>query len=291
MSEDQGTQPQSMTIKAAEQAFAALSWGEEGAPVVLALHGWLDNAASFNILAPMLKGYRIIALDLAGHGLSDHRGQGADYPIWSYVPDVISVMDSLDLEQVHLLGHSMGAIVSSILASACPERVLTLSLIDGLWPVPGEVENVVSQLKRAVEHRARISGRAKNNFPTIDMAVRARRMGFGRISSAAAELIVRRGIKEDNGGWIWRSDSRLLAPAGVRFTLDQARKVVAEIKMPTLLLVASQGILPELVEKNKSRLLHINIVTLDGDHHLHMEEGAEPAAKLIQAHLDKVQSV
>ena len=51
---------------------------EDGVPVI-ALHGWLDNANSFARLAPKLKGLRIIALDMAGHGHSGHRPPGAGY--------------------------------------------------------------------------------------------------------------------------------------------------------------------------------------------------------------------
>ena len=47
---------------------AALGWRQAGLPRVLALHGWLDNAASFAPLAPLLHGLDLVALDLPGHG-------------------------------------------------------------------------------------------------------------------------------------------------------------------------------------------------------------------------------
>ncbi|EXJ09220.1 alpha/beta fold hydrolase [Nitrincola nitratireducens] len=52
---------------------SALVQGEPGSPPVLALHGWLDNAASFRALARHLPQVNLIAVDLAGHGFSEHR--------------------------------------------------------------------------------------------------------------------------------------------------------------------------------------------------------------------------
>ena len=84
---------------------------EDGLPVI-ALHGWLDNANSFARLAPRLKGLRIIALDMAGHGHSGHRPNGAGYALWDYAHDVLQVAEQLGWKRFGLLGHSMGAIVS-----------------------------------------------------------------------------------------------------------------------------------------------------------------------------------
>ncbi|MBW2734427.1 MAG: alpha/beta hydrolase, partial [Deltaproteobacteria bacterium] len=39
----------------------------------LGLHGWLDNATTFDMLAPLLPGLDLVSLDLAGHGISEHR--------------------------------------------------------------------------------------------------------------------------------------------------------------------------------------------------------------------------
>src|SRR5699024_3217826 len=114
---------------------AALSWGSEGAPTWLALHGWLDNAASFSRLAPRLverMGIRIVAIDFSGHGLSQRHPDNIDYAIWDYAHDVLDALESLGLQHATLLAHSMGAGVACQVAAALPEYVERLVLIDGL---------------------------------------------------------------------------------------------------------------------------------------------------------------
>ena len=105
---------------------------------VLALHGWLDNAASFTRLGPLLTGCRVIAIDQRGHGMTDHLNR--PYHIWDGVPDVIGILDALGWEQAILLGHSMGAAVATLVASAYPDRIEALWLVEGLgpWTYPDE---------------------------------------------------------------------------------------------------------------------------------------------------------
>ena len=58
---------------------SAKIWGPENGAPIIALHGWLDNADSFQGLAPWLNNYRLISIDLPGHGLSDHIPPGMLY--------------------------------------------------------------------------------------------------------------------------------------------------------------------------------------------------------------------
>ena len=83
--------------------YRGLVWGDPSDPLVFAIHGWLDNALSFVKLAPMLKGYRVLSIDLSGHGLSSHRSPDANYHIWDDIPQLLEVVEQLGLSRYTLL--------------------------------------------------------------------------------------------------------------------------------------------------------------------------------------------
>jgi len=82
----------------------------KGEAVVL-LHGFLENLSMWNDLVPYLtKNYRVICIDLLGHGASE--GLNNTHPMHIMSEAVYSVIHSLDLRQIILIGHSMGGYVS-----------------------------------------------------------------------------------------------------------------------------------------------------------------------------------
>ena len=110
---------------------AVRTWGAEDGIPVLALHGWLDNAASFERLAPMLDGCFVVAPDLVGHGRSDHRRHDSGYYLWEHSQDMLAVTDSLGLAQFHVLAHGMGTGVASLLA-AMTSGIASMTFLDGM---------------------------------------------------------------------------------------------------------------------------------------------------------------
>lgn len=67
-----------ITVPLVGQKIAGICWNEGQGLPILALHGWLDNAASFSLLAPLLS-HHVLAVDLPGHGLSDHESPGKHF--------------------------------------------------------------------------------------------------------------------------------------------------------------------------------------------------------------------
>jgi pimeloyl-ACP methyl ester carboxylesterase len=266
---------------------AALRWGEPGAPRVLALHGWLDNAASFVPLAPHLGALDLVAIDQPGHGRSAHLAPGADYSFAGALAAVLDVADGLGWERFALLGHSMGAGIASLLAAACPARVERLVAIEALGALADSAERTVPRLREAVAAQRALAGKQLRVFPDIDSAVRARatasRVPGSGLDEGLVRLLVERGLRAVDGGYVWSSDPRLTLPTLVRMTEPQVEALVAGIDCPVRAIFAepAQPYLPDALRRRRAALLpRGELVVLRGGHHLHMQQPAEVAAAI-----------
>ncbi|SCX58995.1 Pimeloyl-ACP methyl ester carboxylesterase [Pseudomonas sp. NFACC32-1] len=256
---------------------AAHLFGPEDGRPVIALHGWLDNANSFARLAPRLEGLRIIALDMAGHGHSGHRPPGAGYALWDYTHDVLQVAEQLGLQRFALLGHSLGAIVSLVLAGSLPERVTHLGLIDGVIPPTAQGDDAAERMGMALQAQLDLRKKSKPVYKTLDRAIEARMKGVVAVSREAAGLLAQRGLMPVPGGYTWRTDNRLTLPSPLRLTEEQAMAFVARVGCPAHLVVAADGMLarhPQLLER-----LPFSHELLPGGHHLHLND--ESGATLV----------
>ena len=166
--------------------YAGLEWGDPEAQPVLALHGWLDNALSFSALAPLLNSTRLVALDLSGQGLSDHRSADATYHIWDDVPQLLGVVEQLGAAEIVVMGHSRGAAIAVLLASALAERCAGLILLDGMLPVPVAGSAAALQFRQAMSDRLSLQAHTKRRFQDVEDFVAARvKLGFSADSARA----------------------------------------------------------------------------------------------------------
>lgn len=262
-----------VTITLPHLSLQAQCWGDASLPPLLALHGWLDNAGSFARLAPVLADrYHVIALELPGHGHSDHLPAGSSYHFLDYVRDVLAAADELKLSRYTLLGHSLGAGIASLVAAGRPERIERLFVIEGLGPLGDDGSRTLERFRDAMTPRTGTVRRLRV-FHSIEQAIEARSM-VSDLDGALARPIVERGLIETEGGWSWRSDPALTRPSASRLAEAQIQALLRGIAAPAALLLAqpATSYLPsEPMRLRAACVPDITVEHMDGGHHLHLE--------------------
>jgi pimeloyl-ACP methyl ester carboxylesterase len=266
-----------LTLKAKE-------WGRSGYPPVIALHGWLDNANSFDRMLPYMKDLHVIALDLAGHGLSDFRSQDSGYDIWRDIADVMAVADQMGWETFSLMGHSRGAVISGLVAGTFPERIDRLAMIDGFMPPPTEAINMAKHIARAIHENNRFGVASPSVFEDYEGAVQARVKGFVPLEYDAAAILAERGVVESDGFFYWRNDQRLKAASMIKLSSDNIQSFLTAIRAPVVLIRAENSAFKpdDKYTAAFEWVPQMQIVRIVGSHHLHLEGQAEQVAEQLQ---------
>lgn len=212
----------------------------QGAQPILALHGWLDNLNSFVPLMDELREYNFMAVDLPGHGYSDHKPKGSIYHFIDSIADVIGIADALGLEKFDLMGHSMGAGISSLVASAAPDRVGRLICLEGLGPLSVPEEDIVENVQTHLRQLNRLPSKKYPVYRNAEEALMARLLAAD-ISETAGRLIVERALQPVEGGVTWISDARLRIKSVHPFSEEQVGAFMDGIRCPVLMVRAVPG--------------------------------------------------
>jgi pimeloyl-ACP methyl ester carboxylesterase len=264
--------------------FAAKEWGRSGYPPVIALHGWLDNANTFDRMLPHMENLHVIAMDLAGHGRSDFRSQDSGYDIWHDIGDVMAVADQMGWDTFGVIGHSRGAIISGLVAGTFPERVTQVAMIDGYIPTPVEAHDTAKHMARAIHENKRYAAASATGFADYERAVQARVKGFVPLEHDAASILAERGVAEADGLFYWRNDQRLKAASMVKFSHHHLQSFFTSIRGAVTLVQAENSALAPNAEQTAAFdwIPHMQIVRIPGSHHLHLEWHAKQVATSIQ---------
>jgi len=259
------------------------SWGEKNDSPVLALHGWLDNADSFDLIAPEIaKDHYIVAPDLPGHGESEHKSEHATYYLWEFAVDLMNLIAANKWKHITLLAHSMGTGIASIIASALPKVIDKVVFIDGLGaPFVVKEEDALKNFQQSYKQREMLRKLAKKNvaaalpvFASVDEAIEDRMNSrLSPLTRNASTVLTYRSIKATNKGVSWRYDQRLVLPEYHRLTEDQAQSFLSGIQCPTLVILGKDGLFKEDDPRNGriNTIKNKQLVWFDGGHHLHLE--------------------
>ncbi len=268
--------------------YAGIEWQPEGDPLVIAIHGWLDNALSFNEIAPLLSPFRVIGFDLSGHGLSSWRSPDSTYNIWDDIPQLVTIVHQIALGPVVIMGHSRGAAIATILASILGDKCSHLVLIDGLINAFNDDNNTVDQLSRFVADRRKYLSKPPRFFESLDGFVERRR-AFGFDDSSAKKLAPR-ALEATSAGLRLRTDPRLQGASALWLSPEQRDEIYAGVTASVLGICATEGLFersgtPEkMLKEARQHFDRFECVHHDGSHHLHMDTAyAASVADIIKA--------
>jgi pimeloyl-ACP methyl ester carboxylesterase len=182
---------ESVVVHPSGRRLSALLWGTD-APEIVLLHGGAQNAHTWDTVALEL-GIPLAAIDLPGHGHSDHRDDGPFSPRENAV-DVAVAIRVLAPDARMVVGMSLGGLTSIALTAHAPELVRTLVLVDVTPGVDRDKAAPIAQF---------ISG--PESFESFD-EILARTIEFNptRSESSLRRGILHNAVARDDGRWVWR---------------------------------------------------------------------------------------
>jgi len=273
---------------------AGKEWGPPDGKPWLAVHGWLDNAGSFDTLMPeFAKDKRVVAIDYPGHGSSSHLPKGANYHELESIGFFERVVKHLRWDTFSFLGHSMGGDFGSVYAAVFPEKLKSLIMLDILGPAVNgdnrDPERVVEVTRKAIILSLALEKKRSLTKPekaykryeeALDRLLAAAKSGNGEITPEAAEIILKRGLKKSTDGYCFARDIRLLALSKDSQIYGMPRNFLQDlaksIQIPHLIVKGSEGPIYDS-QQNVDDILGIykqnptfEFHTVEGGHHVHL---------------------
>src|ERR1700747_997371 len=206
-------EPISKTLRVNDLALHYLEWGKPEAPPIVCVHGYTGSADAFNALARHLQDrYRILALDVRGHGESAWSPTGA-YRYIDQASDLAGFARQLDLDKFILIGTSMGGIIAMAYAAEHAERLQGL-VINDIGP---DAEAGTQRITQMV-------GSRPDEFATLEEAMAYRRSASPILAARRAEYQRERALgvrrQRPDGKWGWKRD-----PAYIRQRVERGAPV------------------------------------------------------------------
>ncbi|MFT2091476.1 alpha/beta fold hydrolase [Paraglaciecola sp. 2405UD69-4] len=272
---------QALEFSLSHLTLRGVGYGDPQKPMILALHGWLDNAASFEPISQYLRDFYIVAIDLTGHGLSDHRTPGAHYHLIDFVHDLHELVESQGWTDLVLMGHSMGGIIGSLYSACFEERVSKFISIESLGPLAKAPQTSPSQLRDSINSRLKAQKSRVRHPTSFERTVEARTM-VGDISVSSARLLVARNTQTVAGQLRFTTDRRLRTLSSMRLTEQQVESFLRNIKCPVLVIMGRSGYesMGDAFLARKDWIVKLQSFEYDGHHHLHMDN-PKPVAEAI----------
>ncbi len=209
---------------------------------MLLIHGGRDHCRNWDWVAERFADdYHIIAPDLRGHGDSEWE-VGGSYNQINYVYDIAQLLQQKKMEQVTIIGHSLGGGIALMYTALYPQQVKKLVAIEGMGPSPEMAAKIASKpmtnrIRDWADELRKLSGRLPRRYPTLDDAFQRMRDENPHLSEAQARHLTVHGANQnEDGTFSWKFDNyvRVFSMSGL--PNEEVKKMYGEISCPTLLM-------------------------------------------------------
>ncbi|XP_078609940.1 serine hydrolase-like protein [Branchiostoma floridae x Branchiostoma japonicum] len=261
---------------------AAKAWGDPLGRPVLGLHGYLDNANTFDTLAPLLpKDLYFVSVDLTGHGRSSHLPPGISYAYENHVVDMHRVVLALGWKKFSLIAHSLGAGIAMTYSAVFPASVDRLTVLDLsgpiYYPLEGTVQRLVDAVKRKLEME-KTSELPPHVYSREEALQKLLKGNISKLTREAGSVLLERGAREVEGGVVFTRDLKLKSPGFFYRTPKQTEEMVKGIKCPVLMLRATESLASGYEQERAKRFVPLfeanscqfTLIQVEGNHHVHL---------------------
>jgi pimeloyl-ACP methyl ester carboxylesterase len=262
-------------------------WGQTNSPTIFFFHGFLDHGLSFAPVARELaRDFRVIAPDARGHGHSDWIGQGGYYHFADYFHDICSLVEKLQIERLHLVGHSMGGSIATGVAAILGDRIESTVMLEGMGPphepfddLPKRLERWHRGLSKSTNAQDR-QGRKQSRKLMPDIKTAADRLsnlnsrlpeegalGFAKTFTEEVQVSGQKGV-------VWRYDPLHRTIGSRAFRFEEAQHLWRSIHGPCLSLWGKESVFrPENVERRHRCLNDVKVALVhDSGHNIHHDQ-------------------
>ncbi|XP_035205683.1 serine hydrolase-like protein isoform X2 [Stegodyphus dumicola] len=307
MSTSQWSNLKELRIPVAYGHIAAKVWGEKQSHPVLALHGWQDNAGTFDTLIPLLTSkLYIVAFDAPGHGLSSHKPYGTFYHYMEMLIDIKRVVDYLKWEKFSIVGHSMGGTLALMYASIFPENVCNIVLLDIIKPASRSPERLPEVTRRGIESLLKYEAKIPNPTPVYSFEEAQERLLAGmyeEITLESANILLKRGCRpSDCGkGVVFSRDIRVKATEELqKLSHEDLKAFMCRLKCNLLIILGKNSKIflsrtPEVLEEFLNIYRHncknFDLVKVEGNHFVHLNHPDRVAPyidKFFKMHISEI---
>lgn len=277
-------------------------WGSKSIQPIICLHGWQDNAATFDRLIPCLPTHlSYLVVEFPGHGLSSPIPHGMIYSYATFLYVLLFVIKKFNWKRVSLLGHSLGAMVSYTFASTFPDRCEMVISVDLIKPDTLSRKFAIRVFVRNINHIYIADKRNQENSEppsyTYDDLIKRRHSNKSfPMNIDSVRFLMYRGArpsKSDPNKYYFSCDSRL-KEFEIMIPIDVYEDMATRIVAPFCFIKAGQSLFPETeylrIIGNMQSNPDFEFHRVDGGHHVHLDD-PEAVAAIVSKFIEKHRSL